>query len=108
MKVPSSFRFPERLMNSLKARAESRNKSLTEHVQTVLEASLDNEDFEKKHYFELMDNPGKSISDIYIKLFSTINTQTTRLSLAELKSLYTTAIRPISFTAMLLAMITSM
>ena len=34
-------------MNSLKARAESRNKSLTEHVQTVLEASLDNEDFKK-------------------------------------------------------------
>lgn len=85
MKVPSSFRFPERLMNSLKARAESRNKSLTEHVQTVLEASLDNEDFEKKHYFELMENPDKSISDIYIKLFSTINTQTTRLSLSELK-----------------------
>lgn len=85
MKVPSSFRFPERLMNSLKARAESRNKSLTEHVQTVLEASLDNEDFEKKHYFELMETPEKSISDIYIKLFSAINTQATRLSLSEIK-----------------------
>ncbi|WP_431712602.1 hypothetical protein [Serratia marcescens] len=85
MKVPSSFRFPERLMNSLKARAESRNKSLTEHVQTVLEASLDNEDFEKKHYFELIETPEKSISDIYIKLFSAINTQATRLSLSELK-----------------------
>ncbi|WP_099108666.1 hypothetical protein [Xenorhabdus sp. KJ12.1] len=85
MKVPSSFRFPERLMNSLKARAESRNKSLTEHVQTVLEASLDNEDCEKKHYFELMEHPDESISDIYVKLFSASNTQATRLSLSELK-----------------------
>ncbi|MGP2836383.1 hypothetical protein ACTVKO_24005 [Serratia nevei] len=85
MKVPSSFRFPERLMNSLKARAESRNKSLTEHIQTVLEASRDNEDSEKKYYFELMENPDKSISDIYIKLLSTINIQATRLYLSELK-----------------------
>ncbi|GAA3592275.1 transcriptional regulator [Gibbsiella greigii] len=85
MKVPSSFRFPERLMNSLRARAESKNKSLTEHVQSVLEASLDNEDFEKKHYYELMENPESGLSNIYIKLFSTIQTQATRLSFSEIK-----------------------
>lgn len=85
MKIPSSFRFPEWLMDKLKARAESKNRSLTEHVQTVLEASIENENFEKKQYYEFIADPEKSISNIYEKLFRETDTKASCLSLSEIK-----------------------
>ncbi|HIE9447001.1 TPA: hypothetical protein ACXRZU_000619 [Klebsiella pneumoniae] len=84
MKVPSSFRFPDILMRKLKARAETKNTSLTEHVQKVLEASLEFEDFEEKHRHKLMENPIGGLKGLYEKIFSDINGNEVNLSLSEI------------------------
>ncbi|WP_312679478.1 hypothetical protein, partial [Escherichia coli] len=75
MKIPSSFRFPEQLMIRLKTIAKSQNRTLTEYVQTVLETSIESEDFEKKQFYEFMADPEKTISNIYIKLFKITESQ---------------------------------
>ncbi|WP_312685837.1 hypothetical protein [Escherichia coli] len=85
MKIPSSFRFPEQLMIRLKTIAKSQNRTLTEYVQTVLETSIESEDFEKKQFYEFMADPEKTISNIYIKLFKITESQVIYLSLSEIK-----------------------
>lgn len=70
MKLPTSFRLPETLLNKLKARSENSKKSISDIVCEALNASFESETSNIKNYNELLLNPINSCIIIYKKLYS--------------------------------------